>query len=70
MHCYLRVQKLQMADFKTALPSFASGEIRHFQKELLEIGSERGARMVSLFTSDEHLAQTLILLFTFLSLCL
>lgn len=68
VHCHLRVQKLQMADWETIQSCFASGEIR--QKEVLEIGSEQGTRTVNLFTSDRHLALALILLFSFLLLCL
>ena len=32
IHCYLRVQKLQIADLEIVLLCFASGEIRHSQK--------------------------------------
>lgn len=70
MDCHLRVPKLQMANLETIQSCFASGEIRHFQKEVLEIGSEQDIHAMNLFTSDRHLTPALILLFSFPLLCL
>lgn len=70
MHCQWRVQKLQMGDLGAMQPCCASGKIRHFQKEVIAIGSEQGNHTVNLFTSDRPLALAPILLLSFPLLCL